>query len=143
MFDENEIIVEFNDISSQFDDSDPENPLAFVDVLVAPPGIYHVEIVGPSTLVNRKEDVDVTSASLTIDMGTLLSGNAFRDNINEPIDIINIFDFGQMAASFREELGNPGFDPDADFDANGIVNIFDFGLLAKNFRVESPAVVGP
>lgn len=133
----NNITIEFEDVLSQFDGSDSGNPLAFVDVLVAPPGVYHVETEGPSTLVNRKEDVDLIAAPATIDMDTLLSGNANGDSI------INILDFGSLAASFREAIGDPGFDPRADFDDNGIVNIFDFGLLAKNFRATSPVVIGP
>jgi hypothetical protein len=76
--------------------------------------------------------VTISLPSTSIDMGTLLEGDADNDGI------VNISDFGILAVSFGKMDGEPGYDDRADFDRNGIINISDFGLLAVDFMKMSP-----
>jgi hypothetical protein len=102
------------------------------------PGSYDITIVSEHTLMNAKRDVVISMPSTTVDMGTLLEGNANDDNI------INISDFGILAVAYMTMDGEPGYDARADFDRNGIINISDFGLLAVNYMLISPIdVSGP
>ena len=97
------------------------------------PGSYDISAVTPTCLTNVKKGVVVTLPSTTLDLGTLLEGNAYKDNI------INIADFGILAATYGKST--PDYDAQADFDGNGIVNIADFGLLAANYGKSAPVVV--
>ena len=95
-------------------------------------GTYDITAVSEHTLINVKTNVVISAPSTAVDMGTLLEGNA-NDDI-----IINISDFGILAVSYMKMEGEPGYDPRADFDRNGIINIADFGLLAVNYMKISP-----
>jgi PKD repeat protein len=96
------------------------------------PGTYDVTVVSEHTLTNVRRDVTISLPSTSIDMGTLLEGDADNDGI------VNISDFGILAVSFGKMDGEPGYDDRADFDRNGIINISDFGLLAVDFMKMSP-----
>lgn len=98
-------------------------------------GNYDVTVVSAHTLVNVKLNVAISSSSTALNMGTLLEGNANDDNI------INILDFGILAASYGKSLGIAGYDARADFDRSGLVNIIDFGLLAVNYGKTAPVIV--
>ena len=99
------------------------------------PGTYDISAVTPHCLTNVRKGVVVTLPSISLDLGTLLEGNAFDDNI------INIADFGILAASYGKSSGDIGYYALADFDRNGIVNIADFGLLAANYGKSPPVMV--
>jgi hypothetical protein len=102
------------------------------------PGTYDVTVVSEHTLINVRRNVTISLPSTSVNMGTLLEGNANNDTI------VNISDFGILAVSFGKMVGQPGYDARADFDRNGIINISDFGLLAVNFTKMSPIeVTGP
>jgi hypothetical protein len=102
------------------------------------PGVYDVTVVSEHTLMNVRRNVTISLPSTSINMGTLLKGNANDDSI------INISDFGILAVSFGKIDGQPGYDARADFDCNGIINISDFGLLAVNFAKMAPMEIsGP
>jgi hypothetical protein len=96
------------------------------------PGTYDITAVSEHTLINIRGNVIISGPSTTVDMGTLLEGNANDDSI------INISDFGILAVSYMKTEGEPGYDARADFDRNGIINISDFGLLAVNYMEMSP-----
>ena len=99
------------------------------------PGTYDISAVTSHCLTNVKNGVVITAPLTAIDLGTLLEGNA-DDN-----DIINITDFGVLAASYGKSSGDSGYDARADFDRNGIINIADFGLLAANYGKSAPVEV--
>ena len=85
--------------------------------------------------MNVRRGVVISEPSTSVNMGTLLEGNANDDNI------VSISDFGILAVAFMKLDGEAGFDARADFDCNGIINIADFGLLAVNFMKTSPIVL--
>jgi len=98
-------------------------------------GTYDIAIDGDTTLTNIKRGVTITEGTNSLDMGTLLEGDANGDGI------INISDFGILAVAFVSTPSDSNWDARADFDRNGIVNISDFGLLAVNFMKTSPVEV--
>jgi hypothetical protein len=100
------------------------------------PGNYDITALSEHTLLNVKRNVAITSPSISVNLGTLLEGNANND------DRVNILDFGILASAYGKGKGNPAYNPMADFDRNGIVNIFDFGLLATNYLKIAP-IEGP
>ena len=99
------------------------------------PGTYDISAVTTHCLANVKRGVVISAPSTAVNLGTLLEGNA-DDN-----DIINITDFGVLAASYGKSSGDSGYDARADFDRNGIINIADFGLLAANYGKSAPVEV--
>ena len=99
-----------------------------------PPGTYDVSAVTPHCLTNVKTGVVVTVPSTSMNLGTLLEGNADDSNI------VNITDFGILASSYGKSSGDTGYYANADFDRSGIVNITDFGLLAANYGKSAPVV---
>ena len=96
------------------------------------PDTYDITVVSEHTLMNVRRDVVISVPSRSVDMCTLLEGNANDDNT------INISDFGILAVSFMKSEGEEGYDARADFDRNGIIDIHDFGLLAVSFMITSP-----
>lgn len=96
------------------------------------PGTYDITVTSPHCLTNVKRGVVIAAPSSTINMGTLLEGNANDDNK------INIQDFGVLAASYGKSSVDTGFDTRADFDRNNKINITDFGLLAANYGKYAP-----
>jgi len=99
------------------------------------PGTYDISAVTPTCLINKKAGAVITAPLTAIDLGTLLEGNADDSNI------VNITDFGILAASYGKSTGDSGYYANADFDCSGIVNITDFGLLAANYGKSAPVVV--
>jgi PKD repeat protein len=87
---------------------------------------------GNCVLMNVRQSVGISAPSTSVDMGTLLAGDANCDGI------INISDFGILAVAYMCTEGEPCYDCRADFDCNGIINISDFGLLAVNYMKISP-----
>lgn len=70
----------------------------------------------------------------TLDVGTLLAGDANEDNA------VNILDLSILAGAYNTTVGNIGYDERADFNGDGSVNILDLSLLAGNYNTagESP-----
>jgi hypothetical protein len=85
--------------------------------------------------LNVKRNVAIATPSTSINLGTLLEGNANNN------DRINIQDFGLLATAYLKIKGAPGYNTKSDFDRNDIVNIFDFGLLATNYLKIAPIEV--
>ena len=99
------------------------------------PGTYDISAVTPHCLTNVKTNVVITTPTTAVNLGTLMEGNANDDNL------INITDFGVLAAAYGKNSGDGGYDARADFDRSGIVNITDFGLLAANYGKSAPVAV--
>jgi hypothetical protein len=99
------------------------------------PGKYDITAVSEHTLLNVKRNIEITSSFNSVNLGTLLEGNANKD------DRINILDFGILATAYGKNKDQSGYNAMADFDRNGAVNIFDFGLLATNYLKMAPVEV--
>jgi hypothetical protein len=100
-----------------------------------PPGTYDISVVSPHCLINVKRSVVIAAPSTNVNLGTLLEGNANDDAV------INIQDFGLLAAAYGKQSGQSGFDARVDFDRSGTINIADFGLLAADYGKHSPLAV--
>jgi hypothetical protein len=108
---------------------------AIAQAAVIAPGTYDITANSTTTLTNIKRTVSIAAPTTDVNMGTLLEGNANGNNV------INIQDFGILAAAYGKSAGVAGFNPLADFDRNGVVNITDFGLLAVNYGKYCPVEV--
>jgi len=96
------------------------------------PGTYDVTASSEHTLMNVKRSVVVTESVATIDMGTLLEGNAHRDNQ------LDLRDAEILASSWLTIETTSNYTEAADFDRNGIVELEDLLLLASNWLNSSP-----
>jgi Tol biopolymer transport system component/subtilisin family serine protease len=103
------------------------NITASAQILEVIPGAYDITVTSPHCLTNVKRGIMITAPSNTINLGTLLEGNANDDNK------INIQDFGILAGTYGKSSGDTGFDARADFDRSNKISITDFGLLAANY----------
>ena len=89
-------------------------------------GLYDARLKNPHTLRNVKVNVDIAGPT-TIDMGTLLEGDAKPDNW------VKGEDFALLQAAYFKAKGETGFDPGADFDEDGWIGCRDFSLLRMNY----------
>jgi len=90
------------------------------------PWVYDARLKNMHTLRNVRYNVTITGA-MTIDMGTLLEGDASDDNW------VKGDDFSILRTSYFKQEGQPGFDDRADFDEDGWVKGSDFSLLRTNY----------
>ncbi len=102
-----------------------------------PDGIYDITVKSNHTLMNVKRNVEVPSV---IDLGTLLEGNA-KENTPANANSINLSDVITVSASWLKSVGDVGFNPNCDFDINGVVNQFDLDLLRSNWNKRAPIIV--
>jgi hypothetical protein len=102
-----------------------------------PPGTYDITVFGESTLMNVKRGVVVSSPSTSVDLGTLLEGNANQDNT------IDLDDCAALSAAWQAMKEQPQYDIRIDFDRNGLINAADLSLLAVNWLRSSPIEVQP
>ena len=65
------------------------------------------------------------------------AGDADNDNY------ISASDFNILRASFGKGLGDPGYDPRADFDNDNTVGASDFNLLKSNYGNGGAPQIGP
>ncbi|MBN1342403.1 MAG: hypothetical protein JXQ73_06970 [Phycisphaerae bacterium] len=61
-----------------------------------------------------------------------MAGDADRDHR------VTLVDFGRLKGSFNTCLGDPDYDPNADFNGDGCVDLVDFGLTKPNFNTSLP-----
>ena len=99
------------------------------------PGTYDLQVKNSHTLSNRRENVVLVSGLNSVNLCTLLEGDA-DDN-----DLVDVSDFSMLAACFFQPLDSRPFCPDTDFNEDGIVDVGDFSLLNSNFFEEGPIVV--
>ncbi len=97
-------------------------------------GLYDARLKSPHTLRNVKYNVNI-AGPMTINMGTLLEGDASNDNWVKAID------FSILRPSYWKQQGQSGFDGRADFDENDWVNAADFSLLRTNYWKSGDIVV--
>jgi photosystem II stability/assembly factor-like uncharacterized protein len=86
---------------------------------------YTLAIKGVKWL-QRDVNVNATSGATGV-TATLLAGDVNNDNM------INIEDFGLLAAAYGSAPGNTNWNPNADLNCDGVVDINDFELLAANY----------
>jgi hypothetical protein len=53
-------------------------------------------------------------------------------------DVVDVFDFSELAAAFGSGPGDANWNPAADFDGNGEIDVFDFSTLAAAFGLPCP-----
>jgi len=100
------------------------------------PGTYDIRVKHFHTLRNLKQNVVLNSGANTLNMGTLLEGDANDDNS------VTILDFSILRTTFNKTEGQPGFDGRADFNEDNAITILDFSLLRTNFNRYGDIIVG-
>jgi len=98
-------------------------------------GSYDVRVKNLHTLRNVKRNV-LIDGSATINMGTLLEGDADGDNR------VRASDFALLRAAYFTQEGDLGFDPRTDFDEDNRVRSSDFALLRSNYFASGDIEVG-
>jgi len=101
------------------------------------PGTYDIAVLGESTLMNVKRGLVVSPPATSVDLGTLLEGNANHDTT------IDLGDCAILAAAWLASKEQPQYDIRADFDRNGLINAADLLLLAANWLRTSPVEIQP
>jgi subtilase family serine protease len=98
-------------------------------------GNYDVTVSSEHTLINVKRNVAVSLPSTSVNMGTLLEGNANNDFG------IDCGDLSLLADSWLLTEEARGFNQMADFDRNRLIDNNDFALLAGNWWKTSPVEI--
>jgi hypothetical protein len=101
------------------------------------PGTYDIAVRGESTLMNVKKGVVISLPKTSVDLGTLLEGDANQDNM------IDFADFAILSINWLIFKTNGGYDNRADFDRNGLINSADLYLLTANWLKRSPVEIQP
>lgn len=101
------------------------------------PGNYDISVVGESTLVNARRNIVISAANTSLDLGTLLEGDANQDNM------VNFNDYTILSKSWLVSESQPDYDIRTDFDRNGLTNTADLSLLASNWLSSSPVEIIP
>jgi hypothetical protein len=91
------------------------------------PLTYDIRVKGTHTLQNLVESVSLVPGDNTVDVGTLLEGDANDDNCTAMVD------FSIFVGTFGKCEDDSGFDSRANFNQDNCVDIRDFSLLATNF----------
>jgi hypothetical protein len=99
------------------------------------PGTYDLQVKNIHTLSNRRENVTLVSGLNSVNMCTLLEGDA------DDSDLVDVSDFSMLAACFFKPLDSQPFCPNTDFNEDGIVDVGDFSLLNSNFFEEGSIIV--
>lgn len=100
-------------------------------------GTYDITAISEHTLVNAKRGVVISAPNTSVDLGTLLEGNAEQDNI------VNLDDYAILSMCWRTSEGQAGYDTRTDFDRNELINMADLSLLAANWLSCSPVEIMP
>jgi hypothetical protein len=110
---------------------------AVCEIPVVTPGLYDIVVFGESTLMNVRRSVAIRASVASVDMGTLLEGNANQD------DAVDLGDCVILAACWRTSPQQGSYDPRADFDRTGLIDADDLLLLAANWLENSPVEIQP
>ncbi len=102
---------------------------------VVAPGNYRVRLTGQHTLRNLLV-ANLAGGLNTLDLGTLLEGDAAHDNQ------VEVRDVSLVAAAYGKSQGQAGFDGRADFNEDGTVDAADVGLLEANLGRRGDVLVG-
>jgi hypothetical protein len=126
-------VYEFNLTTAKSTDSD----IASCETTGIAPETYDVTVQSNYTLINIRKSVTISEPKISLDMGTLLEGNASLDNR------IDLDDFAIFSMSWLSSESQAEYDVRADFDHNGLTNIADLCLLATNWLSSSPVEIIP
>ncbi len=110
---------------------------AICEVAGIKPGTYDIAVFGESTLMSIRRGVAVSAPVTSVDMGTLLEGNANHD------DVIDLDDYLILSTSWLASEDQPAYNMRADFDRNGLISAADLSLLAANWLRTSPVETQP
>jgi hypothetical protein len=47
--------------------------------------------------------------------------------------MVNIWDLGYLSDAWLSGTGEPNYNPDADFNGDGVINIWDLGILSERW----------
>ncbi len=97
------------------------------NVASLPAGNYQWRAKGPKYLANAGTLTFDGTVTTTVDMGTLVVGDANNDNQ------VGVSDFNIIKGTFGRAVGEPAYDERAEFTGDSMVNIVDFGWLRNNF----------
>jgi hypothetical protein len=96
------------------------------------PGTYDITARSDYTLMNIRKNVTISDQNTSVDMGTILEGNASLDNR------IDLEDFAIFSMSWLSSEPQVEYDVRADFDHNNLIDIADLSILATNWLSSSP-----
>jgi len=108
---------------------------AVCEAMGVAPGSYDVTARSESTLMNVKRSVVISAPNTSVDLGTLLEGNANQDNI------IDLDDYAILSTCWLASKAQACFDLRTDFDRNGLIDAADLCLLAANWLRSSPVQI--
>ena len=100
-----------------------------------PQGSYDVCVGGSTSLVNVFRSQNLQAGAHSLDMGTLLEGDATQDGR------ISATDLAILATAYGTQTGEAGYDTRADFNSDGRISVSDLALLATNYGQEGPIEV--
>ena len=101
------------------------------------PGTYDIAALSQTTLMNVRRSVVISPPDISVDLGTLLEGNANQDNI------VDFDDYAILSKCWMTSQSQPEYNARADFDCNGLINPADLYLLASNWLSSSPVEITP
>jgi hypothetical protein len=101
------------------------------------PGIYDITVLSESTLMNAKRNVVISAPQTSVNLGTLLEGDANNDNV------VNFGDCAILSTCWLASKDLAKYDARTDFDRNGFINLADLCLLAANWLRSSPIEILP
>jgi hypothetical protein len=100
-------------------------------------GTYGWWVKAPRYLASAGQ-VTLTGAQVTnVEMGLMLVGDANDDNV------VSSIDFSILRGTWNKVLGDPGFDPRADFTRDNVISALDFSLLRNNYNHAGAPPLGP
>ena len=124
-------VYEFNLTTTKSDNS------AVCEATGVAPGTYDITAISEHTLMNARRSVVISAPNTSVDLGTLLEGNANQD------DIVNLDDYAILSMCWLASVAQAEYDDRTDFDRNGLINTADLSLLAANWLSSSPVEVPP
>lgn len=110
---------------------------AVCEATAVAPGAYDITARSESTLLNVKRSIFVSAPNTSVDLGTLLEGNANQDSI------VNLGDYAVLSRCWLASQAQPDYDVRTDFDRDGFVDAADVSLLAANWLMTSPVEPSP
>ena len=99
------------------------------------PGTYDITALSEHTLMNVKRSVVISAPKTSVNLGTLLEGNANQDNI------IDFGDYAILSMCWLASQTQAEYDVLTDFDRNGLINLSDLRLLAASWLSISPVEI--
>jgi len=101
------------------------------------PGTYDITAHGESNLMNVKRGVVISAPQTSVDLGTLLEGNANQDTI------VDLDDYAILSKHWLASEAQAEYEVKTDFDRNELINVVDLSLLATNWLMSSPIEILP